>query len=852
MDGDKPSDSIVVPKATKSTIIAMPTTPVSSQDLPTTKTISTIKTRTSSAHSNANSSRNMTQSVTDGSTDNNATIIPPTINGNEASSFETIIGTNNNNHSTDVAASANTVTASESDTNTIAEPIASGTDISQLPSFSAAVSTPIEDIAPSSTTITDSAIIVPTTPEENTFRTSEPPLSNNNSHTTVTTPTNVVPNTISSTAATNTIASSIEAQATDNTTPKSTNILVATLSHNTIMHSTSTSPPSSSSTNASISLSNWFLNTFRLDDTQLLVRSPISISHEICAGLPALITRSNTIPSNKNCPDTLSTLNASCTCLTGYNPKATTSVIHVTSNVPSRTQNWTQTLTSPLPITALRPLHLSSSTKTLVLQGVDASYASITFLPERTRSNSSRPLVHQAKNLTTLALYNVDLHSIALESSNFIPSTVTNLTLRHCNLTTLPLSFTSTWTAVQHLDLSQNHLHSAYTGGPALKTLNLSYNSLETFPTDWIESSPLQALYLQGNALQDLNITHTIYKRIQALRAFQADPPPVSSTCPLGAWQAVHGVTFCVLHASTAAVPDTSASSGSSPPESSTSFGVLSYWLLAGTLAVFLMLLFFVYQRRRKYFERASSPMLSPVEPMTPRIHAGTVFRDALNHDTVVPVVHGAVYHDYGRSNTSSTVSDETYATVGASLYHRFSEDCPSTILELATRCLRADPEERPRASEIVVYLQNLIRARPSQSFESSAISSIVTVVPQPVSSRISGHSPITTSTVNQASWNATSSSTVQSNQALLSTHEMVAISPQVTRQVLRTTLPYKHKRTTRNTTRREESYSTNQNTGTHASTTEGANRVRPFRLERNRTVTRRNDGECNPTSPSY
>ncbi|CAH0514759.1 unnamed protein product [Peronospora belbahrii] len=51
-----------------------------------------------------------------------------------------------------------------------------------------------------------------------------------------------------------------------------------------------------------------------------------------------------------------------------------------------------------------------------------------------------------------------------------------------------------------------------------------------------------------------------------------------------------------------------------------------------------------------------------------------------------------------------------------------FSDDCPPAILELATRCLRADPEERPSAFEIVLYLQQLVRDRNSSaSFPSIA-----------------------------------------------------------------------------------------------------------------------------------
>ncbi|RMX63233.1 hypothetical protein DD238_006443 [Peronospora effusa] len=51
-----------------------------------------------------------------------------------------------------------------------------------------------------------------------------------------------------------------------------------------------------------------------------------------------------------------------------------------------------------------------------------------------------------------------------------------------------------------------------------------------------------------------------------------------------------------------------------------------------------------------------------------------------------------------------------------------FSDDCPPAILELAARCLRTDPEERPSAFEIVLYLQQLAQDRHSSASFSSMV----------------------------------------------------------------------------------------------------------------------------------
>ncbi|GMF40748.1 unnamed protein product [Phytophthora fragariaefolia] len=448
------------------------------------------------------------------------------------------------------------------------------------------------------------------------------------------------------------------------------------------------SSSSSSSSSFSSSLASWFLSNFRNDETQLLVGSRSSIStsdesHQICDGLPALVTRSNSETPNGGCPEEITALNASCTCITGFNETDSSWAFHVTteswnSTTTTTTRAVMQTSSDELAINIIRPIWISSSLETLEIQGTGEVPAAITFINEnRVATSSSLAFVRSASNSTnvsTLSIYNIDLNSVAKKNSNFVPTTVTNLTLRNCNISTLSTSFTREWSWIQYLDLSWNSISTEYVGGAELKELNMSHNALAVFPAATLNSSGLEALYIQGNDIADFNVSQDQFERIQGLSAFTADQPSSSSTCENGAWQSAHGTTFCVLGASTAAVPD-SAQSGSGGGDHHSGLGLLGYWLIAGAIVVFFLLLLVIWQRRRHSRERDSSPVVSPeaIEPTTPKYNANAAFGDALNRDAAsVPAGNAAravssnAYPGYGRSHGNSVDSEDT--ALGVSL----------------------------------------------------------------------------------------------------------------------------------------------------------------------------------------
>eukprot|EP00644_Phytophthora_capsici_P011499 jgi/Phyca11/118938/e_gw1.37.336.1 len=441
-----------------------------------------------------------------------------------------------------------------------------------------------------------------------------------------------------------------------------------------------------SSSSSSSSLTSWFITNFRDEETQLVVGTNTSTaaSHQVCDGLPALITRSSTEVPNGGCPDELTALNASCTCITGYSETASSWSFHVTSeswnSTSTTTRSLTQSSSDELVLTTIRPIWVSSSLETLEIEGAGDSPAEIAFINEnRVASSSSLTVVQSAStstNISTFSIYNIDLNSVAEANSGFVPATVTNLTLRNCNISTLSSSFTREWSWIQYLDLSWNSIHTEYVGGAVLKELNLSHNALTVFPGASLNTSGLEALYIQGNEIKDFNVTKDQFERVQGLTAFTADQPDSSSTCQDGAWQSAHGTTFCVLGASTAAAPDTGGSSGSRDDDHHGGLGLLGYWLIAGAIIVFFLLLLVFWQRRRHDRERESSPMVSPeaIEPTTPKYNANDAFGDALNRDNAAIAAPAAVAataangagSGYGRSHGNSVDSEDT--ALGASL----------------------------------------------------------------------------------------------------------------------------------------------------------------------------------------
>lgn len=106
-------------------------------------------------------------------------------------------------------------------------------------------------------------------------------------------------------------------------------------------------------------------------ETQLMVGAKGTLvalgdSYQICSGDPALVSRSSTIAPNGGCPDALTAVNTSCTCLSGYEESATNWQF-VVDEKSDGADTFPLSLTSSdvLEVTTIRSFWVSSALHTL-------------------------------------------------------------------------------------------------------------------------------------------------------------------------------------------------------------------------------------------------------------------------------------------------------------------------------------------------------------------------------------------------------------------------------------------------------------------------------------------------------
>ncbi|OWZ20339.1 TKL protein kinase [Phytophthora megakarya] len=341
------------------------------------------------------------------------------------------------------------------------------------------------------------------------------------------------------------------------------------------------STSSTSSTAAETLAQEWFTDNFDDNETQLAVGvnsalQNLTDSDIMCYGVPSVQRRTDESSPNGGCPDTYTAVNGSCSCLTtGYSDTETWE-FHVALRTDEGSESYPKSLSSSdvLAIDSIRTLLVPSNLATLRIIGEGAYPQTVTFVPQdQSLPGSTLPLAVVEDGsiaVTTVSLENIDMSSITQTASTFYPSTTLNITLRNCNMIKFGYNFFSGLDSVQYLDMSSNYLTSAYVGSSiahscsnqfcAVEVLNLTNNSISTFPTVVFNVDNLQELYIAENDITDFNISSAVFSAIQALVAFDSDIPDQSATCADGTWQTAHDRTFCVTDGTTS---DTSSSGGS-------------------------------------------------------------------------------------------------------------------------------------------------------------------------------------------------------------------------------------------------------------------------------------------------
>ncbi|ETO86361.1 TKL protein kinase [Phytophthora nicotianae P1976] len=348
-------------------------------------------------------------------------------------------------------------------------------------------------------------------------------------------------------------------------------LLIATSISRTHAQSSSSA---ASVTTAETLAQEWFTDNFDENETQLAVGvnsalKNLTDSDVICYGVPSVQRRTNEESPNGGCPEIYTAVNASCSCLTsGYSDTGTWE-FHVAFRTDEGSEKYPAELTSSdiLAIDSIRTLLVPSTLTTLRLVGEGTYPQTITFVPQDQGLPGSTLPIAQVEDgsigITTVSLENIDMSSITQSVSTFYPSSTTNVTLRNCNMIKFGYDFFEGVDNVRYLDMSSNHLTAAYVGSSiahtcsnqfcAVEVLNLTNNSISTFPTVVFNVDNLQELYIADNDITDFNISSTVFSAIQALVAFDSDLPDEASTCTHGTWQTAHNRKFCVTNGSIAA-----------------------------------------------------------------------------------------------------------------------------------------------------------------------------------------------------------------------------------------------------------------------------------------------------------
>ncbi|KAH7472382.1 Serine/threonine-protein kinase-transforming protein Rmil [Phytophthora ramorum] len=235
-------------------------------------------------------------------------------------------------------------------------------------------------------------------------------------------------------------------------------------------------------TRAEVLAQEWFIVNLFDNETHLAFGvdsklKNLTDSDIICNGMPSLQRRSAELLPNFGCPDIFTAVDASCTCLgDGYTD---TDVWEF--RVARRTirSEYPTALSSAdvLPVDAIRTMQVPSTLKTLRIIGGDSALQDIHFAPQDKRTPGTTLPIAVSPNgslsISTVEITNINMFSITLAASSFLPPTTTNL--------------------------------------------NLTNNSLTTFPTVVFNVDNLQELYIAQNDITDFNISNASFNAIKSI-----------------------------------------------------------------------------------------------------------------------------------------------------------------------------------------------------------------------------------------------------------------------------------------------------------------------------------------------
>nr|KAE8945534.1 hypothetical protein PF009_g4821 [Phytophthora fragariae] len=370
-----------------------------------------------------------------------------------------------------------------------------------------------------------------------------------------------------------------------------------------------------------------YASTMAEDEQRLTIMTNSLLTESVCDGEPMVILKSATVPTNGACLTAQSRYNLSCACLSGY---TNTTAWSFRIGVPNIKQ------TSPFPTTisqgnvlqvnALMMLDIPPNLRIFKIQGESSNVVPVNL--EKSASGDDVLAIVRSQEvsaLTKVDILNLDLSEVPI-GDGFVPSTLSSLLMRRCNLSSLSQSFLESFTALASLNVAANKLSSIYTSLPgsaealnAMTDINLANNSFTEFPSQLLQFPNLRNLDLSGNNITNLTVTSDELAAISQLSVFQIDTPATfvgnGSGCDSGEWQKVHNTNFCVLNSTSNTSSATVASEGSGDDTTNWAIFMLVTGFggcLMGFLLFFLATKFVQHQQERK--KRSTSPGAEDVQ----------------------------------------------------------------------------------------------------------------------------------------------------------------------------------------------------------------------------------------------
>ncbi|KAF1334853.1 Tkl protein kinase, partial [Globisporangium splendens] len=372
---------------------------------------------------------------------------------------------------------------------------------------------------------------------------------------------------------------------------------------------------SSSSSSDPAFLAKAFATTFSDGEQRLTIIGGENIPTDpVCRGQPTIMTRSATMPPNGACLPSQTAQNLSCTCLQGFSDATAWEFQLIAPSTGKTSFPTSQTQADPLEVNSMMLFSVPGNVTAIKLWGTVDTPPIPMKIVNTIPGDATVSLVRTENGtaMTSVEVANVDFSGVAI-GAGFVPTSVTNLTMRNCKLTNVSNAFLHSLAGLEALDLSSNSLTSIYsdvtefmctnTACP-LEELNLANNSFTAFPALLHSFDRLKKLDLRGNKIKNYTVCADTFKAIARIEEFSMDQPTDSYECTKGEWRTVHGSTFCVTTRSMSSAVETPA------PTADTGTSYLIYVVIAGALLI-AALLFLTIRKAREHPAQPGGPVSS-------------------------------------------------------------------------------------------------------------------------------------------------------------------------------------------------------------------------------------------------